>query len=215
MIINQFNIYMRSMERFVDELSSNNHVPGGGCVAAVSSVFGQALVLMVANFTKGKEKYKDVQPLVDEVIKLGNYYLKMLKKFSIKDMDAYNDLTWAYRMSKVTEEERAERDRAIRKNTIRALAYPYAVVLFTDKAMDLLYQIYDKFNKNLVSDCGVACKMFEVAATSAYLNVLVNEKAISKNGEMKKTKQVEVMLERIKERADIIYNYTLKSINKK
>lgn len=213
MIINEFNIYQRSLERFVNSLCSNNPIPGGGCVAAMAGVLGQGLVLMVSNFTTGKEKYSKVQPLVDEAIALGNSYLEKFKKLSMNDMQYYSDLTYAFRMSKYEPEDR-ESAKDVEECLQKCLEVPFEVIEECEKAMDLLYRIYDKFNMNLISDFGVACKMFESAAYSSYLNVMINEKSLTKDGSLPNTKKALEMCEKIKKQSDEVYDFVVKYMMK-
>ena len=45
----------KSIEGFLDELSSSSATPGGGSAAALMGSMGAALVSMVANLTTGKK----------------------------------------------------------------------------------------------------------------------------------------------------------------
>ncbi len=57
------------LRHFMDKLASKSPEPGGGSVAALTGALGAALVSMVCNLTLGKEKYKDVQPRVEALLK--------------------------------------------------------------------------------------------------------------------------------------------------
>ena len=50
-----------SIEKFIEELASQNATPGGGSAAAIMGAKGAALVSMVCNLTIGKKKYADVE----------------------------------------------------------------------------------------------------------------------------------------------------------
>ena len=91
---------------------------------------------------------------------------------------------------------------------------PFEVIEECEKAMDLLYRIYDKFNMNLISDFGVACKMFESAAYSSYLNVMINEKSLTKDGSLPNTKKALEMCEKIKKQSDEVYDFVVKYMMK-
>ncbi len=175
------NILLESMNKFLDDLSSNKPTPGGGSVAAVVGALGEGLVLMVSNFTTGKEKYKDVQNLVNEAIELGNNYLDKFKKLTLEDIEVYQKVRSAYKLPNETDEEKTIRKHEINKKVHEALLTPLSVLDYCEKAMDLLEKIYEKFNMNLISDFGVACKLFEASAYSAYLNIIINENSLTKD----------------------------------
>ena len=54
-------IKQAAIEKFLDDLASQNATPGGGSAAAIIGAMGAALVAMVCNLTIGKKKYADVE----------------------------------------------------------------------------------------------------------------------------------------------------------
>ena len=56
-----------TIKAYLDRLASAEPEPGGGSVAALVAALGAALVTMVTNLTRGKEKYADVQEAVAEI----------------------------------------------------------------------------------------------------------------------------------------------------
>jgi formiminotetrahydrofolate cyclodeaminase len=56
------------VKQFIQALASNEPAPGGGSAAALLGAIGAALGAMVANLTTGREKYKDKEVLVKEVL---------------------------------------------------------------------------------------------------------------------------------------------------
>ena len=54
-------IKQSAIEKFLDDLASQNATPGGGSAAAIMGAMGAALVAMVCNLTIGKKKYADVE----------------------------------------------------------------------------------------------------------------------------------------------------------
>ena len=58
----------KSVEGFLDELSSSSATPGGGSAAALMGSMGAALVSMVANLTTGKKKYEAVEKEVVSIL---------------------------------------------------------------------------------------------------------------------------------------------------
>ena len=57
------------LRHFMDKLASRSPEPGGGSVAALTGALGAGLVSMVCSLTAGKEKYKDVQPRIEELLR--------------------------------------------------------------------------------------------------------------------------------------------------
>ena len=215
MIINQYNICMRPLGMYVDQLCSKKPIPGGGSVAGLVAALGQGLVQMVSNFTKDNKKYKEVQQLVDEALKLGKNYLDTFKDLSMDDMFAYDQVSFAYVQARPDFYDLSLKKKLDINETLHeAMLIPIAVIDTCVKAMDLLERIYDKFNKNLLTDFGVACKLFESAAYSSYLNVLVNEKTITKGADLSNSKSCYEKCEKIKAQSDKIYNYVTECLLK-
>jgi len=213
------NILLESMNQFLDDLSSNKPTPGGGSVAAVVGALGEGLVLMVSNFTTGKEKYKDVQNLVNEAIELGNNYLDKFKEFTLEDIKVYQKVRSAYKLPNETDEEKTIRKHEINKKVHEALLTPLLVLEYCEKAMDLLEKIYEKFNMNLISDFGVACKLFEASAYSAYLNKIINENSLTKDYKEQNNinygaKAYDLCENKIKKISDKIYKDIVEMLNK-
>ena len=51
----------KSVEGFLEELSSSSATPGGGSAAALMGSMGAALVSMVANLTTGKKNTRQLR----------------------------------------------------------------------------------------------------------------------------------------------------------
>ena len=51
----------KSVEGFLEELSSSSATPGGGSAAALMGAMGSALVSMVANLTIGKKNTRQLR----------------------------------------------------------------------------------------------------------------------------------------------------------
>ena len=50
------------INEYIDKLSSKSAVPGGGGTSALVGALGLALGQMVGSLTVGKEKFRDVEP---------------------------------------------------------------------------------------------------------------------------------------------------------
>ena len=87
----------------MDKLASKSPEPGGGSVAALVGALGAALVSMVANLTLGKEKYKDVQPQVETLLKESEKLRTEMQDLIQKDIlvkDAAGGRSTSYSLAK-------------------------------------------------------------------------------------------------------------------
>src|SRR5574342_1264606 len=93
----------------MDKLASKSPEPGGGSVAALTGALGAALVSMVSNLTLGKDKYKDVQPQIEVLLKESEKLREEMQGLIQKDTEAYGALSAVYKMPKTTDGEKAAR----------------------------------------------------------------------------------------------------------
>ena len=164
----------RSVVDFVDEVSIDSPVPGGGSVAALCGSLGAALASMVANLTHGKKGYEDVW---DEAMEIAEK-AQILKDFFVKavdrDSEAFDAVMEASRLPKKTDEEKAARDAAIQEAGKGAVMVPMEVLQKAPEAIELARRIAEIGNVNSVSDAGVAAQCARTCAVGAAYNVFIN-----------------------------------------
>lgn len=164
----------KTIQDYLNELSSNSPTPGGGNVAALCGALSASLGSMVCNLTIGKKKYADVENVMIELkTKLENYQ-KLFLELAQKDNDAFNNVMAAFKLPKETEEEKLLRNDAIEKATIGAAEVPSDVIKLCYDLLPLIKSVAEKGNKNSLSDAGVAAALIKTSAVGAYLNVLIN-----------------------------------------
>lgn len=204
------NILDNTINTFLDDLSSNKPTPGGGSVAALVGSLGEGLMNMVCNFTKNKEKYKNVEEEVVNSLQEIAKHMAKLNEYVNEDIRTYSIVSKAYKMSKETAEEKTLRSKAIEEATYNAILPPIGVMETCYESLKLLKKIYSKFNLNLISDFGVASKLLLASIEGAYLNVIINAKSLS-SPQMEETVR---RLENIRKDAivicDEIYNDIIK-----
>jgi formiminotetrahydrofolate cyclodeaminase len=164
----------KAITNFLDELASNAPAPGGGSVAALSGALGAALVSMVCNLTLGKKGYEDVQDDINELLSESEALRQELTDLLEEDVKAYTGYSKAAKMPRATDEEKAERKKAMQAALKGATDVPLSIAEAAVKVMDLCMPAAEKGNKWAVSDAGVAVLMAEAALRSAALNVLIN-----------------------------------------
>ena len=163
-----------SLREFVNELSMDSPAPGGGSAAALCGALSAALSSMVANLTVGKKGYekawKDLKQAAARAQKLKDAYLDSVDL----DTEAFNKLMEAYRLPKASEEQKKERDEAVKGAAVEATLVPFDVLDKSIEALKLAKKVAQKGNRNSVSDAGVAGQTGRAAAEAAYFNIRIN-----------------------------------------
>ena len=117
----------KSVTDFVDELASDSPMPGGGGVAALAGALGVGLGLMVCNLTVGKEKFKNSQDSISELIQNGGTLKKELLAAVDGDGLSYLGIVNAYKLPKRSEDEIQVRNQAIQEATKEAARFSLSV----------------------------------------------------------------------------------------
>jgi len=163
----------KSLENFIDEISSSLPTPGGGSVSAFSGVLGISLGLMVCNLTIGKKKYESVESEVLEIkSRLENLKEKFLELYD-EDSKAFNNVIEAFRLPKETEEDKAKRIQAIEDATIYATEVPIKVIKTCAEVTNNLVRLSEIGNQNSLSDAGVGLILIKSSAEGAMMNVMI------------------------------------------
>lgn len=162
------------LDNFVEDLTSESPAPGGGAASALFGVLGAALSSMVCALTEGREKYADNEDFVKEqhekILALQNE----LKGMMDKDVDAFMQISAAYKLPKETDEDKAVRTQAIQDALLPAIEVPYKIMELSAQGLDLTKSLIGKTNAMASSDLGCAALGFKSAIQGAYLNVKIN-----------------------------------------
>ncbi|MCL7452035.1 MAG: cyclodeaminase/cyclohydrolase family protein [Anaerolineae bacterium] len=168
------NLTDKPVTTFLDELASDAPAPGGGSVAAISGALGAALISMVCNLTIGKKGYEEVQGDIQDLLAQSEELRAKLTNLVEEDVKAYTGYSVAAKKPRGSDEEKAERAKAMQSALKNATDVPLSIAETAVKVMDLCMPAAEKGNKWAVSDAGVAVLMAEAALRSAALNVLIN-----------------------------------------
>lgn len=74
------DVWKWTTSEFLAQGASSAPTPGGGSVSAYVGALAASMVCMVANLTIGKEKYKNVEHQVQDILARGQRLLDDLKK---------------------------------------------------------------------------------------------------------------------------------------
>ncbi len=166
------------LRHFMDKLASKSPEPGGGSVAALTGALGAGLVSMVCSLTLGKEKYREVQPQVEALIKESENLRAEMQDLIQKDTEAYGALSEVYKMPKNTDAEKAARTAKMQEALKKACQVPFDIGLKSLEVAKLAERAADIGNVGAVSDAGVAVLLAKACAESAALNVKINVNSI-------------------------------------
>jgi formiminotetrahydrofolate cyclodeaminase len=171
----------QSVSEFLSLTASNEPVPGGGSIAAHSGATAAALIEMVANLTRGKKKYADVEFEMIEIADQAKVARLQLLDAIQKDADAFDQVMDAFKMPKASDEEKAIRKKAIHDATIHAMEVPLEVALTIESLFPLAKTLVLKGNKNAITDAAVATMHIRTGILSALYNVKINLAGLEMN----------------------------------
>ena len=186
------------IRHFLDKLASKSPEPGGGSVAALTGSLGAGLVSMVCSLTLGKEKYKDVQPQVEALIKESEKLRIEMQDLIQKDTEVYGGLSEVYKMPKNTDAEKAARTAKMQEALKKACQVPFEIGLKSLEVARLAQRAAEIGNVAAVSDAGVAVLLAQACAQSAALNVKINFNSIKDDAYNKETwSRMETVLKQV------------------
>ncbi|HDR88821.1 MAG TPA: glutamate formimidoyltransferase [Bacteroidetes bacterium] len=163
-----------SVEDFADETSSESPAPGGGSVSACMGALGAALGTMVANLSSHKRGWDDRWEEFSDWAVKGKQYQEKLIRLVDEDTAAFDSLMEAYGLPKKTDEEKAERERAVQNATKKAMQVPLKVMETALDAMEVCRAMAKAGNPNSISDAGVGALALRAGIRGAFLNVRIN-----------------------------------------
>lgn len=162
------------LQVYLDDASSNKPAPGGGSVSACVGALGAALVGMVCNLTRGREKFADVEAEIVALVEASEAARDRLEQLLQEDTTAYNGVIVAYKMPKETADEQAARSQAIQDGLIIAADVPLEICRVAVEVCRLSKVAAGIGNPQAVTDAGIGAVLGEAAVVGAALNVRIN-----------------------------------------
>jgi formiminotetrahydrofolate cyclodeaminase len=159
---------------YLDDAASKQPAPGGGSVSACVGALGAALVSMVCNLTRGREKFAAVDEQMQALVVRSEACRATLEGLLQDDTVAYNGVIAAYRMPKDTEAAAAARKAAVQAGLIAAATVPLEICRASLEVCRLSRTAAELGNPQAVTDAGIGAVLGEAAVVSAALNVTIN-----------------------------------------
>ncbi len=180
------NLVNMTVSDFCDLLSTDSPAPGGGSVAALCAAISGALSAMVANLTINKKGYERVQTKVREIAEIGQKIKEKAISAIDKDTHAFNEMMFAMKLPKKTQEDKDYRQSQLQEATMKAILVPFEVLQIAQEAIELSSKIAKIGNTNALSDAGTGAVTANAAAKAAYYNVRINMQGIENKDIAKK-----------------------------
>lgn len=163
---------------FIEQLASGNPTPGGGSAAAFTAAEAAGLVAMVGRVTVGKKSYATVESRMWQMIEEADRLRAALTSAVEEDAESFNGFIKALKLPKNTEEEAAEREKALEEATLGAATVPHRVAGLAMQVLRLTVSAVEYGNLNAISDGASAANLAIAAIRSAALNVKINRKGL-------------------------------------
>ena len=162
------------LQVYLDDAASKKPAPGGGSVSACAGALGAALVGMVCNLTREREKFADVETEIVTLVEASEAARARLEQLLQEDTTAYSGVIAAYKMPKETAEEQAARTAAIQAGLIVAADVPLEICRVAVEVCRLAKVAAGIGNPQAVTDAGIGAILGEAAVVGAALNVKIN-----------------------------------------
>ena len=168
-----------SVKEFIDKVTGNDPVPGGGSVSALNGSLAASLAAMVANLTVGRKKYAEVNDEMEQIsARMTEKSAELLTDVD-RDAEAYDRVFAAFKLPKETDEEKAVRKEAIQRETKYAAEVPMEVARTASELLPMIDAAARRGNSNAVTDATVAMMCARTAVIGALLNVRINLTSIT------------------------------------
>ena len=178
------NTYMEeTLQRYLDDLSSAQPVPGGGSTAALSGAMGAALASMVCRITMAKEAYADLQQEIEELLRRTEYLRSRFQQLMQEDIESYGRLAASYKLPRETSEERKYRTDMIQKQLVEAALVPLEVAECAAELIQCCQRIAEIGSTTVLSDVVTGAILASCSGNGAALMVRINLRS-SKNDKL-------------------------------
>lgn len=163
----------KNIDAFLKVMDANDNSTGGGTASGVAGAMAAGMVAMVARLSIGK---KNMAPDAhyEDIANRGEKLVKVLFDGGREDSDAFAHVSAAYRMPKATDEEKAERTKAIQKTMQHATEVPLKNAHGCHDVLALCHSLKDCFNKNAASDLECAEHLANAGMLGCVANVRIN-----------------------------------------
>ena len=182
---------------FLESVSLNTPVPGGGSVSALSGSLGSALCSMVACLTHEKKDMLQNRSIMEEIGVKAQELKDDLAHLVSEDSRAFNKVLDNVRLPATSEQDKKEKTKNILSANKYAIEIPYQTAKKCYEVMQLAEILIEKGNPSSLTDAGVASEVAFAGLRGGCMNVLINlPELIDKPYINQKQKEVDNLLKK-------------------
>lgn len=167
-----------TITEYLEAAASASATPGGGSVSALIAALGAALGQMVYNLTVTKKSYQENDETVKTAVETDFRAIAALQKdfteLIDRDVAAFNLFMDALALPRETDEDKAERNKALQEASVIAMKVPLETAGKAFELLGHLESIARYGHKNCISDAGVAALCAHAALQASVMNVRIN-----------------------------------------
>ena len=168
------NYLQWTVKELFDRTASAEPEPGGGGVCAMTAGLACGLLAMVARITSGKEKYRDVEAEIQEILGAIEEQRGKLQDLARQDMEAFQQFMAALAMPRETEEQKAAREKSKQQAALLSAGVPLDIAAACVKNLELAARLASLGSKLAISDVGVGAHLLEASLKGALVMVEAN-----------------------------------------
>ncbi len=169
----------KTVNEFTEALASGSPAPGGGSAAALAGALAASLAAMVCNLTIGRDRFKDHDAEMKEILSKVECLREELVELVNKDTDAFMGVMSAFKLPKESEGQKNKRTMAIQEAFKHAAELPLRACRSCRQILQVSAAIVEHGNPNAISDAGVCALLAGAGARGAALNVRTNTGSIT------------------------------------
>jgi formiminotetrahydrofolate cyclodeaminase len=163
-----------SVARLLEALASPNPTPGGGTAAAIAGAMGASLLIMVTGLAKSRNNTDEEKAALAGARAALTPLGKHLAELADADAQSFDRVMAAYRLPKISDEEKAARTQAIQAALQGATTVPLETLRACADVIAQARVVAEHGNRSAASDAGVAVSLLQAAAAGADANVRIN-----------------------------------------
>jgi len=158
----------KKISEFLEELSSQVSVPGGGSASALVGALGAALLGMVSHFTLGKKGYEKLSGEVKKILFESYRVRDRLSRLIDEDVASYLEVSRAQRAAKLFTRKESK-ERMLKGALRRALASSLNICKASHRGLLIAKRVTQIGNKNLKSDAKAAALFLSASFHASFL----------------------------------------------